>query len=101
MKIVLCCGSGMSSGFMAQNIKKAAKKRGIQAEVIARSESLIENFLNNTDIVLIAPHLASESEHIAKRCGDIPVLVIDRTNYGMLDGESILNEILKCLEKRS
>ena len=41
LKIVLCCGSGASSGFMAQNIKKAARKKGMEIDVTARSESLI------------------------------------------------------------
>lgn len=85
---------------MAQNIKKAAKKRGIEMEVTARSESLIESFLDQTDIVLIAPHLTAESESIAKRCGGVPTMVIDRQSYGMLDGERVLNELLKVLETK-
>lgn len=100
LKVVLCCGSGASSGFMAQNIKKAAKKRGLEMEVTARSESLIESFLDQTDIVLIAPHLKAESELIAKRCGAVPTMVIDRQSYGMLDGEKVLNQVLKVLDKK-
>ena len=98
LKIVLCCGSGASSGFMAANIKKAAKKRGLDSEVMARSESLIENYLSNTDIVLIAPHLSAESEFITKRCAGVPTMVIDRQHYGMLDGEKVLNRILEILK---
>lgn len=99
MKIILCCGSGASSGFMSQSIKKAAKKRGLEVEADARSESLIEQYLEGTDIVLIAPHLTAESKLIAKRCKDIPTLVIDRMAYGMLDGEAVLNKILEVLDK--
>ena len=29
MKILLVCGAGASSGFMAQSMRKAAKKRGL------------------------------------------------------------------------
>ena len=100
LKVVLCCGSGASSGFMAQNIKKAAKMRGLELDVTARSESLIESFLDQTDIVLIAPHLKAESELIAKRCGTVPTMVIDRQSYGMLDGEKVLNRILEILDKK-
>ena len=37
--VLLVCGSGASSGFMAVNIRKAAKKRGIDMTVTARSEA--------------------------------------------------------------
>lgn len=39
MKILLMCGAGASSGFMAQAMRKAAKERGMDIEVIARSEA--------------------------------------------------------------
>ena len=100
LRVMLCCGAGMSSGFMAQNIKKAAKKQGLEMDVTARSESLIESFLDQTDMVLIAPHLTAESASIAKRCGSVPTMVIDRQSYGMLDGEKVLKELLQVLEKK-
>ena len=99
MKIVLCCGSGASSGFMAQSIKKAAKEKNICVEVMARSSSQIENFLDGTDIVMVAPHLAAEADSIAKKCGSIPCVVIDRTAYGMLDGGKTLNQALTEINK--
>lgn len=37
--ILLICGSGASSGFMAANMRKAAKKKGLNYEIKARSES--------------------------------------------------------------
>ena len=94
LKIVLCCGSGASSGFMAQNIKKAARKKGMEIDVTARSES----FLVGTDIVLIAPHLIAESELIRKRCQGVPAIVIDRRSYGMLDGDAVLTQLLDALK---
>ena len=98
LKIVVCCGSGASSGFMAQNIKKAARKKGMEIDVTARSESLIESFLVGTDIVLIAPHLIAESELIRKRCQGVPAIVIDRRSYGMLDGDAVLTQLLDALK---
>ena len=100
MKIILCCGSGASSGFMAQKIKQAAKKRGIDAEVLARGESLLEQYLEGTDIVLIAPHLAAEADEIAKRCEPVPAVVIDRTAYGILDGGAVLDQALEVLRRK-
>lgn len=99
LKVVLCCGSGASSGFMAQAIKRAGKKRGLDLEVTARSESLIEDFLDGTDAVLVAPHLAAEMPHIIKRCGAVPALPIDRQSYGMMDGDAVLTQIIDALNK--
>lgn len=44
--ILLICGSGASSGFMAAAIRKAAKKRGEQVTVKAASESQIDERIN-------------------------------------------------------
>lgn len=99
IKVILCCGSGASSGFMATNIKKAAKKRGIEMDVFARGESLLESYLDDVDAVMIAPHLMAEKDEIARRCGDVPSEVISRQAYGMLDGDAVLNQILKLIEK--
>ena len=42
MKILLMCGAGASSGFMAQAMRKAAKEQGIENfEIIARSEACL------------------------------------------------------------
>ncbi len=98
MKVVLCCGSGASSGFMAQSIARAAKKKGIPMEVTARSESILESFLEGTDIILVAPHLMAEREEIARRCAPVLTVVIDRAAYGMLDGEKVLKQITEALE---
>ena len=93
IKAILCCGSGASSGFMSQAIKKAAKKQCIEIDVKACSESLLEQNLESTDVVLIAPHLQAEKDAIAKRCGDVPTVVIDKMAYGMLDGDTVLKQI--------
>ena len=39
--VLLVCGSGASSGFMAAIIRKAAAARGLSITVNARSESLL------------------------------------------------------------
>ena len=39
LRVLLVCGSGASSGFMAANIRKAAKEKGMEMEVQARSDS--------------------------------------------------------------
>jgi PTS system cellobiose-specific IIB component len=58
LNVLLVCGSGASSGFMAANIRKAAKSRGLEITVTARSESEIENCIDEIDCLMAGPHLA-------------------------------------------
>lgn len=57
--VLLVCGSGASSGFMAANIRKAAAARGLSITVNARSESTVEDYVDEIDCLMIGPHLAS------------------------------------------
>ena len=44
-KVLLICGSGASSGFMAANMRKAAKKAGLDFKIQARSEAELSDYL--------------------------------------------------------
>lgn len=67
MKILLMCGAGASSGFMAQAMRKAAKEQGLDdIDVIARSEAEMTNNLKGTDIIMFGPHLAYKKDALAK-----------------------------------
>lgn len=58
LNVLLVCGSGASSGFMAANIRKAASARGLDVSVVARSESEIESYIDDIDVLMAGPHLA-------------------------------------------
>jgi len=48
LNVLLVCGSGASSGFMAANIRKAAARK-LEITVNARSESEIEYYIDEID----------------------------------------------------
>ena len=56
--ILLVCGTGASSGFMAKNIRQAAKARNIEIGVKARSDSVVEDYIEDIDLLLVGPHLS-------------------------------------------
>lgn len=94
--ILLVCGSGASSGFLARNIRMAAKTRGVDLDVIARSDAVVEDYLDSIDLLLIAPHLdfmADELKQIADR-KKVEVRVIPKKAYGTLNGDAVLDFIL-------
>lgn len=99
--ILLVCGSGMSSGFMAKNIRMAAKDEGIEMRVNARSESEVVDYIEDIDMLLIGPHmrhLLSELEEEAEPY-DVPVRVIEEEAYGKLDGHAVLQMIIGIIGK--
>ena len=46
IRILLVCGSGASSGFMAANLRKSAKKEGVEVKVTAPRRIEIENYID-------------------------------------------------------
>ncbi|KRL98701.1 PTS lactose transporter subunit IIB [Liquorilactobacillus satsumensis] len=95
--ILLICGSGASSGFMAAAIRKAAKKSGIEMKVKAASESQLDDLIKDTDILLIGPHLSYMlAELEQKTLGKaIKVAVIPQSIYGALNGPKAVEMIQK------
>ena len=97
MKILLMCGAGASSGFMAQAMRKAAKEQGIENfEIIARSEAEMMTNLQVTYLVMFGPHLAFKSEALEKdlKNFNIPFAFIDKDAYGSIDGAATLKQAL-------
>ena len=85
--VLLVCGSGASSGFMAANIRKAAAARGLSITVNARSESSVEDYVDEIDCLMI------EMEEICEGY-DIKVGVIEQAAYARLNGDAALDQIL-------
>ena len=99
IRVMLCCGAGMSSGFLAQKTRAAAKKKDISMQIDARSESQVPQYLNSIDVLLIGPHYASQLssyEELTKGKG-IKLAVIPKAIYGTLDGAALLAFILELI----
>ena len=94
--VLLVCGSGASSGFMAANIRKAASARGMEIKVEARSEASVEDYVDEIDCLMIGPHLAQIVEEMEEVCAghDVKIAVVDKDAYARLNGEKALDQIL-------
>lgn len=58
MRILVVCGAGASSTFVAQRLRRAASARGLQHDVHATTHASLEDDLPTADVVLVGPHLA-------------------------------------------
>lgn len=92
LRILLCCGAGMSSGFLASNARKIAKKQKLAVSVEARSQSEVAQHLTYTDILLLGPHYATELETFRQTAApyNIKVAVIPQDIYASLDGARLI-----------
>ena len=100
--IYLCCGGGLSSGFLAQKARAAAKKERIEATIEAKSESEVNQYLSRMDILCIGPHYEfrlKAFQDLASPYG-IPVVVIPEEIYSMLDGSALLNYAMEALKNK-
>lgn len=98
-KILLVCGTGASSGFVASNIRKAVKNRGADYDIIARSDSAVEDYIDEIALLLVGPHLdymLKELEEVGAEY-HVPVKIIPQKAYGSMDGEAILDFIEETL----
>ena len=88
--VLLVCGSGASSGFMP------AAARGLSITVNARSESTVEDYVDEIDCLMIGPHLASTLPDMEEICEgyDVKVGVIEQAAYARLNGDAALDQIL-------
>ncbi|MBU4464627.1 MAG: PTS sugar transporter [Actinobacteria bacterium] len=66
MRILVVCGAGASSTFVAQRVRRAAHDRGLAYAASAGTEQSLPIDLDAADIVLVGPHLAHAMERIKR-----------------------------------
>lgn len=99
--VLLVCGGGFSSGFMAKAIRECASKRGINLDVQARSESMIDDYIEDVDAIMVGPHLEYLMEDITETCEEYGVtpILMKPDYYKSLDGNQAVDHLFECLRK--
>ena len=99
LNVLLVCGSGASSSFMAAKMRFAAREKGLEINLSARSEGEISNFIGEVDAIMVGPHLAGDYETLKKTYGDeCTIVLMEKNYYGNLDGEKAIEHLLKELK---
>ena len=78
--------------YRQKETRQAAKKQGIEVRVDARSESAVEQYAEDIDVLLIGPHCASSFKSLSEVCREnqISIAMIPSDIYSNLDGAGIL-----------
>lgn len=99
-RIALFCSAGMSTSLLVTKMKKAAKVKGIEVSIDAFPEAAMEKELDEVDVVLIGPQIKYLLNKLKKLCDEkgVPIGVINTMDYGMMDGDKVLEQALKMME---
>lgn len=92
MRILVVCGAGASSTFIAQRVRRAAHDRGLAYSASAGTELSLPIDLDSADVVLVGPHLShalARIERDAAARGTVVVL-LPPDIFADLDGSRTL-----------
>jgi PTS system cellobiose-specific IIB component len=95
MRIVVVCGAGASSTFVAVKLRNAAAARGVLATVEAGSVSQLDS-LDGIDVVLVGAHLEASVPALRARAAvaRTAVAVLPPVSPAALDGDRALDLVL-------
>lgn len=94
-KVLLVCAGGVSTGIMCKAIKKAAEDDGVELDIAAHALDQLNEFIEGTEVLLVAPQVSFRYDEIKNRFPGINVKLIDMLDYGMMNGKKIYEELKK------
>ena len=97
-KILLVCNAGMSTSILVEKMKEVAAAENIESKIWATSSSEAKEMSEEVDVVLIGPQLKFALDDVKASFPGIPVEVIDRRIYGMIDGKGALDRALELVK---
>ena len=101
LRIKLFCAGGMSTSILVNKMKKAAEARGLEVDIDAYPESTLAARIDECDIVLLGPqvrYMLAKAKEICEPKG-VPVDVISMQDYGLMNGEKVLDAAVALLNK--
>lgn len=101
-KITLICAAGMSTSLLVAKMNGAAAKQGVNVEITAIGEAELKNYWTQTDVLLLGPqvrYLLNKVKAEGEEKG-IPVELINSVDYGLMNGEKVLNQALNLLKEK-
>ena len=93
VKITLCCNGGVSTGSLCEKIIREAETEGFEIECKAYSSTMIDDYAEGSDVILLGPQIKYMVKTIQQRHPDIPVEAINMRDYGSMNGAKIFQEL--------
>lgn len=102
MRILVVCGAGASSTFVAQRVRHAAHAQGLDYSAFAGTEQSLPIDLDAADVVLVGPHLVHALERIERDAAarGTTVVLLPPDIFGDRDGTRTL-ELVRAATARA
>ncbi|UZH07779.1 PTS sugar transporter subunit IIB [Heyndrickxia coagulans] len=103
--IMLVCAAGMSTSLLVTKMQRAAKEKGVDADIFAVSAGEVDSVLEkkNVDVLLLGPQVKFMKEKFEKSLSN-KQMAIDSINmqyYGVMNGEKVLEQAMNLIDKKS
>lgn len=99
--IMLVCSAGMSTSLLVSKMQKSAEAQGLDADIFAVGASEVDNTLasKDVDVLMLGPQVRFMKDQFEKKVADkgIPVEVINMQDYGMVNGEKVLQAAVELI----
>lgn len=96
-KIMLACMGGFSTSMLVKKMREAAQTQGIEAEIDAVAETELDKY-DDLDIILLGPQVGHLLGELQSKFST-PVTVINSMDYGMMNGEKVLQDAMALLKQ--
>jgi PTS system cellobiose-specific IIB component len=91
--VLIVCGAGASSTFLASRLRTTAKTRGIELATQAASSSDLRPYLHTATVLLVGPHLADSFATLEAEAAlfGVPAALLAPTAFGPSGAEQALD----------
>ena len=88
--IMLACSAGMSTSLLVSKMQNAAKEKGKDYKIFATAASGIQDEIDK--VLMLGPQVQYMEDSVKKitDAAGIPLTVINMQDYGMMNGEHVL-----------
>ena len=98
--ILVVCGAGASSTFLASRIRKLASQRGLDLTAKAASTEDVAARLPEAGLLLVGPHLEASFADLERQASDhhVPASLLPSTAFGPTGAEDALARAISLLK---
>ena len=102
MLVLVVCGAGASSTFVAHRLRRQAAVRGLDLQARPTSTSQLAGDLPGADVLLVGAHLADQLAELrrAAAAADVPIAILAE-DAATGDGSAALDLALELAGARS
>lgn len=102
IKAIILCSWGATSSQLAKKVQEAAEKKDMDVQVDAGGTGEFKQNASKYNVALLEPqvrHLKKEVTKVGDENG-IPVELVDQRAFALMDGDKVLDQILKMAENK-